>query len=135
MYNLSNLFLAVLRDPLSSILIKSEIIREIFDFLSLVSATGLLYALSWCSNRPRSSLSWPSSIQVKHQKILVSELKRLVKLLKLGTSIYNIEVRVGVDMSYKKKAIANPDVTLLACLEASSLECLFSDNIFLSKPL
>jgi len=33
----------------------------------------------------------------EHQIILVAELKRLVKLLNLGTSVYNIEVRVGTD--------------------------------------
>lgn len=44
-----------------------------------------------------SAYSWPSNIENEHQLELVSELRRLVKLLKLGTSIYNIEVRVGVD--------------------------------------
>ena len=44
-----------------------------------------------------STYSWPSFIDAKHQEELVSELKRLVKLLNLGTSIYNIETRVGTD--------------------------------------
>jgi biotin carboxylase len=44
-----------------------------------------------------SAYSWPSFIDVKHQEELVSELKRLVKLLNLGTSIYNIETRVGIN--------------------------------------
>lgn len=44
-----------------------------------------------------SAYSWPSTIAPKHQNELVSELKRLVKLLDLGTSIFNIETRVGTD--------------------------------------
>lgn len=44
-----------------------------------------------------SAYSWPSSIDLKHQNELVSELRRLVKLLDWGTSIYNIETRVGTD--------------------------------------
>ena len=44
-----------------------------------------------------AGFSWPSEMPLKHQKFLVKELKRLVKILKLGTSIYNIEVRVGRD--------------------------------------
>lgn len=44
-----------------------------------------------------SAFSWPSFIDAKHQEELVSELRRLVKLLNLGTSIYNIETRVGTD--------------------------------------
>src|SRR5690554_2706169 len=44
-----------------------------------------------------SAYSWPSFINLKHQEELVSELRRLVKLLNLGTSIYNIETRVGIN--------------------------------------
>lgn len=44
-----------------------------------------------------SAYSWPSTISEKNQKKLKVELQRLVKLLDLGTSIYNIEVREGVD--------------------------------------
>lgn len=44
-----------------------------------------------------SAFSWPSTISEKNQKKLKIELQRLVKLLDLGTSIYNIEVREGVD--------------------------------------
>lgn len=44
-----------------------------------------------------SAYSWPSFIDISHQEELVSELRRLVKLLNLGTSIYNIETRVGTD--------------------------------------
>lgn len=44
-----------------------------------------------------AAYSWPSTIATEHQELLTAELKRLVKLLNLGTSIYNIEVRVGTD--------------------------------------
>jgi biotin carboxylase len=44
-----------------------------------------------------SAYSWPSFIDISHQEELVSELRRLVKLLNLGSSIYNIETRVGTD--------------------------------------
>ncbi len=44
-----------------------------------------------------AAYSWPSSMSAGHQKELASELQRLIKLLGLGTSIYNIETRVGTD--------------------------------------
>lgn len=40
---------------------------------------------------------WPSSMSIKAQEYLKSEIQRLVTLLDMHTSIYNIEVRVGVD--------------------------------------
>ena len=40
-----------------------------------------------------SAYSWPSTISDKHQKELYCELQRLLKLLNMKTSIYNIEVR------------------------------------------
>lgn len=44
-----------------------------------------------------SAYSWPSTISEINQIKLKVELQRLVKLLDLGTSIYNVEVREGVD--------------------------------------
>lgn len=41
--------------------------------------------------------SWPSSFSVEQEKEFSSELQRLIKLLGMGTSIYNVEVRVAVD--------------------------------------
>lgn len=41
--------------------------------------------------------SWPSSMTAEHQEELVSEIQRLVRLLGLKTSIYNIETRECVD--------------------------------------
>lgn len=40
---------------------------------------------------------WPSSMSSICQQELRSEIQRLLKLLRMGTSIYNIETRVGVD--------------------------------------
>ena len=44
-----------------------------------------------------AAYSWPSSMTEAHQQELRSELQRLVKLLGLGTSIYNIETREAAD--------------------------------------
>lgn len=40
-----------------------------------------------------SAYSWPSSISEEHRKELTAEIARLLKLLDMKTSIYNIEVR------------------------------------------
>ncbi len=44
-----------------------------------------------------AAYSWPSSMTEDHQRELASEIQRLIKLLNLGTSIYNIETREGTD--------------------------------------
>lgn len=44
-----------------------------------------------------SAYSWPSSITEEHQKELTSEIQRLITLLDLKSSIYNIETRECVD--------------------------------------
>ena len=44
-----------------------------------------------------SAYSWPSSISEKNRKELTAEIQRLLKLLHMGTSIYNIEVRESVN--------------------------------------
>ena len=44
-----------------------------------------------------AAFSWPSSMTDDHQRELASEIQRLIKLLGLGTSIYNIETREGTD--------------------------------------
>lgn len=44
-----------------------------------------------------AAYSWPSSISNDHQIELKNEIQRLIKLLGLGTSIYNIETREGTD--------------------------------------
>ena len=44
-----------------------------------------------------AAYSWPSSMTKEHQQELASEIQRLIRLLGLGTSIYNIETREGKD--------------------------------------
>lgn len=44
-----------------------------------------------------SAFSWPSSISKEHQKELSSEIQRLLTLLGMDTSVYNIETREGTD--------------------------------------
>ena len=44
-----------------------------------------------------AAYSWPSSMSEEHQEELRAEIQRLIKLLHLGTSIYNIETREGTD--------------------------------------
>lgn len=41
--------------------------------------------------------SWPSSMTLEHQKELKDEIQRLLTLLKMETSVYNIETREGID--------------------------------------
>lgn len=44
-----------------------------------------------------SAFSWPATFSDEQQLYLASELQRLISLLNLGTSIYNIETRIGVN--------------------------------------
>lgn len=44
-----------------------------------------------------AAYSWPSSMTQAHQAELTKEIQRLIRLLSLGTSIYNIETREGTD--------------------------------------
>ena len=44
-----------------------------------------------------SGFSYPPTMGSKHQEELRNELQRLLSLLKMGTSLYNIEARVGTD--------------------------------------
>lgn len=44
-----------------------------------------------------AAYTWPSSMSAEHQKELRSELQRLMKLLNMKTTIYNIETREGID--------------------------------------
>ncbi len=44
-----------------------------------------------------AAYSWPSSMTAEHQRELASEIQRLIRLLGLGTSLYNIETREGMD--------------------------------------
>jgi len=44
-----------------------------------------------------SAYSWPSTISSENQENLKIELQRLINLLNLGTSIYNVEVRESIE--------------------------------------
>ena len=44
-----------------------------------------------------AAYSWPSTMSDEHQKELASEIQRLLHLLNMKTSIYNIETREGTD--------------------------------------
>lgn len=44
-----------------------------------------------------SAFSWPSTMTVEQETELTSEIQRLLKLLDMRTSIYNIETRVGTN--------------------------------------
>ena len=44
-----------------------------------------------------AAYSWPSTMPMEAQKELRGEIQRLIRLLNLGTSIYNIETRVATD--------------------------------------
>lgn len=44
-----------------------------------------------------AAYSWPASISAENQQTLTSEIQRLLRLLEMGTSIYNVETREGTD--------------------------------------
>lgn len=44
-----------------------------------------------------AGFTWPPEMGMLERQELIAELKRLCKLLRLGTSIYNVEARVGID--------------------------------------
>lgn len=63
--------------------------------LKYVSFSNQYFDLKAANPYTPSAYSWPSYINNDYQNELVSELRRLVKILNIGTSIYNIETRVG----------------------------------------
>lgn len=44
-----------------------------------------------------SAYSWPSTMTMEQERKLTMEVQRLLKMLRMGTSVYNIETRVAVD--------------------------------------
>ena len=44
-----------------------------------------------------AAYSWPSTMTIQQESELSFELQRLLKLLNMNTSVYNIETRIGVD--------------------------------------
>ena len=44
-----------------------------------------------------AGFTWPSTMEQRHQQALTAELQRLLRLLHMGSTVYNIEARVGTD--------------------------------------
>lgn len=70
------------------------------------SINGKLVAVTFSSQRfdvkadnpyAPMAFSWPSTFSKEHEKELKSEIQRLLSLLKMRSSIYNIETREGTD--------------------------------------
>jgi biotin carboxylase len=70
------------------------------------SVDGKLKFVSFCCQRfdvnaenpyAPCAYSWPSSLSAAHEAELTAELQRLLTLLDMKTSVYNIEVREGTD--------------------------------------
>ncbi|MCR5478595.1 MAG: ATP-grasp domain-containing protein [Ruminococcus sp.] len=70
------------------------------------SVNGKLKFVSYCAQRfdkkaanpyAPAAFSWPSTLSERHEKELTDELQRLITLLGLRSSIYNIETRECVD--------------------------------------
>ena len=65
--------------------------------LKFVSFSGQMFDDSAANPYTPSAYLWPSRMPDEYQKQLYNELQRLISLLEMGTSIYNIETRVGTD--------------------------------------
>ena len=65
--------------------------------LKFVSFSSQRFDLNAKNPYTPAAYSWPSSISESHQKELASEIQRLLTLLGMSTSIYNIETREGTD--------------------------------------
>lgn len=65
--------------------------------LQFVSFSSQRFDASAANPYTPAAYSWPSSLSPAHEEELRSELQRLLSLLQMRTSIYNIEVRVGTD--------------------------------------
>lgn len=65
--------------------------------LEFVSFSNQYFDLKAANPFTPSAYSWPSSMSQGNIKILTNELQRLISLLNLSTSIYNIETREGID--------------------------------------
>lgn len=88
------------------------IVEEFIDKLGCSSDTdsfsedGKLKFVSFCAQRfdaeatnpyTPAAYSWPSTFTKEQEEYLTSEIQRLITLLGLKTSVYNIETRVGIN--------------------------------------
>ncbi len=65
--------------------------------LKFVSFNSQRFDLNSANPYAPAAYSWPSTMTKEHEEELKSELQRLMKLLNLKTSIYNIETRECID--------------------------------------
>lgn len=65
--------------------------------LAFVSFSNQKFDESSGNPHTPAAFSWPSKMPDAYQEELASELQRLITLLHLGTSIYNVETRVGTN--------------------------------------
>lgn len=73
------------------------------------SVNGILKVVSFNSQRfdfkspnpfTPAAFTWPSTMNLSQENFLASEIQRLLQLLKMGTTIYNIETRVCKGIPY-----------------------------------
>lgn len=78
-----------------------------------------------------AAYSWPSSISAAHQQELASELQRLLTLLGMRTSLYNIETRESTDgKAYIMECSPRGGGNRLAeCLEYATGVCLIENAV------
>lgn len=78
-----------------------------------------------------AAYTWPASISEENQKELASELQRLIKLLNMGTSIYNIETRESTNgKAYIMECAPRGGGNRLAeCLEYATGVCLIENVV------
>ena len=65
--------------------------------LSFVSFNAQRFDVNASNPYAPAAYSWPSTMSEEHENELKSEIQRLISLLGLKTSIYNIETREGID--------------------------------------
>lgn len=65
--------------------------------LNFVSFSAQRFDNSASNPYTPSAFSWPSTMTASQESELTSELQRLLTLLDMKTSIYNVETRIGVD--------------------------------------
>lgn len=65
--------------------------------LKFVSFNSQRFDLNATNPFTPAAYTWPSIMPAEHQAELTSDIQRMLKLLHMGTSIYNIETRVGMD--------------------------------------
>lgn len=64
-------------------------------YLKFVSFSAQRFDNSGVGKFVPAAYSWPSTMSKQQESVLYSELQRLLNLLKMRTSVYNVETRVG----------------------------------------